>query len=103
MKKIYRALVCCRAGMGSSTLLKIKADQVIRENNYPIETEYGTLDSLMYYKGDLVITMADLAEEIKNNVNYACGVTNIVDKEEMKRQLETFLRAQGEDPESFRK
>ena len=30
---MYRALVCCRAGMGSSMLLKIKADQVINENN----------------------------------------------------------------------
>ena len=26
---MYKALVCCRAGMGSSMLLKIKADQVI--------------------------------------------------------------------------
>ena len=30
---MYNALVCCRAGMGSSMLLKIKADQVISENN----------------------------------------------------------------------
>ena len=29
---MYKALVCCRAGMGSSMLLKIKADQVINEN-----------------------------------------------------------------------
>ena len=36
---MYKALVCCRAGMGSSMLLKIKADQVIKENNFPIETE----------------------------------------------------------------
>ena len=31
---MYKALVCCRAGMGSSMLLKIKADQVINENNF---------------------------------------------------------------------
>ena len=35
---MYKALVCCRAGMGSSMLLKIKADQVISENGYPIQT-----------------------------------------------------------------
>ena len=28
---MFKALVCCRAGMGSSMLLKIKADQVIKE------------------------------------------------------------------------
>ncbi|MEE3487189.1 MAG: PTS sugar transporter subunit IIB [Bulleidia sp.] len=103
MSKVYHALVCCRAGMGSSTLLKIKADQVISENNYPIETEHGNLDSLMYFKGDLVITMSDLSEEIKDQVKYACGVKNIVDKKEMKEQLDKFLRSVGEDPESFKK
>ena len=41
---MYKALVCCRAGMGSSMLLKIKADQVINENNFPIKTEHGNLD-----------------------------------------------------------
>ena len=54
---MYKALVCCRAGMGSSMLLKIKADQVISENGYPIQTEHGNLDSLNGFSGDLVITM----------------------------------------------
>lgn len=88
---IYKALVCCRAGMGSSMLLKIKADQVISENNYPIETEHGNLDSLMYFKGDLVITMEDLAKELKDQVPYSIGIRNIVDKKEMKEKLEAFL------------
>ena len=49
---MYKALVCCRAGMGSSMLLKIKADQVISENGYPIQTEHGNLDSLNGFSGD---------------------------------------------------
>ena len=51
---MYKALVCCRAGMGSSMLLKIKADQVINENNFPIKTEHGNLDSIVGFTGDLV-------------------------------------------------
>ena len=50
---MYNALVCCRAGMGSSMLLKIKADQVINENNLPIVTEHGNLDSLIGFNGEL--------------------------------------------------
>ena len=50
---MYKALVCCRAGMGSSMLLKIKADQVISENGYPIQTEHGNLDSLNGFTGIL--------------------------------------------------
>lgn len=88
---MYKALVCCRAGMGSSMLLKIKADQVISENHFPIRTEHGNLDSLMGFDGDLVITMDDLSAELKDKVPYALGIRNIMDKAEMKTKMEEFL------------
>ena len=88
---MYKALVCCRAGMGSSMLLKIKADQVIKENDFPITTEHGNLDSLVGFTGDLIITMDDLTEELKDKVPYALGIRNIVDKVEMKAKMEKFL------------
>lgn len=88
---MYKALVCCRAGMGSSMLLKIKADQVIRENGFPIETEHGNLDSLIGFTGDLVITMDDLSAELVGKVPYALGIRNIVDKAEMKEKMEAYL------------
>ncbi len=86
---MYKALVCCRAGMGSSMLLKIKADQVI--SGFPIQTEHGNLDSLNGFNGDLVITMDDLSEELKDKVPYALGIRNIMDKAEMKEKMEQFL------------
>lgn len=71
--------------------LKFKADQVINENNFPIKTEHGNLDSIVGFNGDLVITMDDLAGELKDKVPYALGIRNIVDKVEMKSKLEEFL------------
>ena len=88
---MYRALVCCRADMGSSTILKIKADQVIQENGFPIKTEHGNLDSLIGYDGDLVITMSDLADEVESRGLYAVGVINILDKADIKTKLQKFL------------
>ncbi len=90
---MYRALVACRAGMGSSILLKIKVDQVIRENGYPIETEHGNLDSLIGYSGDLIVTMEDLTDELAGKVKYAVGIRNIVDKVEIKQKLEEYLES----------
>lgn len=92
---MYKALVCCRAGMGSSMLLKIKVDQVIKENNYPIETEHGNLDSLIGFKGDLVVTMADLAKELQSQVPYAMGIMNIMSKVEIEKGLEEFLASKN--------
>lgn len=94
----YRALVCCRAGMGSSMMLKIKCDQVIKEKGLPIETEHGNLDSLIGFNGDLVITMSDLTDELNADprVPSAVGITNIVDKGEMKEKLEAWVAEHSE-------
>ncbi len=95
--KKFRALVCCRAGMGSSMMLKIKCDQVIKESNLPIETEHGNLDSLNGFTGDLVVTMSDLTDElaVDPRVPYAVGVKNIVDKAEIRAGLVKYLAEQG--------
>ena len=90
---MYKALVACRAGMGSSMLLKIKSDQVIKENNFEIVTEHGNLDSLIGFNGDLVITMEDLKAELESKVPYAVGIRNIMDKNEIKTKLEEFLNS----------
>ncbi|WP_073293205.1 PTS sugar transporter subunit IIB [Parolsenella massiliensis] len=89
----YRALVCCRAGMGSSMMLKIKCDQVIKEKGLPIETEHGNLDSINGFTGDLVITMSDLTEELSADprVPSAIGITNIVNKGEIAEKLTAWV------------
>lgn len=97
MAKVYQALVCCRAGMGSSMMLKIKCDQVIKEEGLPIETEHGNLDSLIGFSGDLVITMSDLTDELNADprVPAAVGITNIVDKNEIKERLSAWVAEQA--------
>ena len=92
---MYKALICCRAGMGSSMLLKIKVDQVISKNDFKIKTEHGNLDSLIGFNGDLVIMMEDLMDELKDKVPYAIGIRNIMDKEEIKQKLEKFIAAKS--------
>lgn len=92
---MYNALICCRAGIGSSMLLKIKTDQVIEENNFPICTKHGGLDEVYNYDGDLVITMEDLYNELKSRVSSIIGIKNIMDKDEIKSKLEEFLKEKG--------
>ena len=98
MAKTFHALVCCRAGMGSSMMLKIKCDQVINEENLPIETEHGNLDSIVGFTGDLVITMSDLTDELNADprVPSAVGITNIVDKAEIKQKLTAWVAEHAE-------
>ncbi|XOQ15094.1 MAG: PTS ascorbate transporter subunit IIB [Shouchella clausii] len=85
------ALVVCRTGMGSSMMLKIKVDQVVRENNYPIKVSHDTLSAVNQFKGDLLITIEDLILDVKDKVKYVIGIKNLMDKEEIKRKLEKFI------------
>lgn len=86
---MHKALVACRAGVGSSLMLKIKVKEVVRENNFPIEVEHSSLDGLAGFDGDIVITLVDVADELikKNIPQKVVGISNIVDKNEIKEKL----------------
>lgn len=94
---MHKALVACRAGVGSSLMLKIKVSEVVREQGYPIEVEHSSLDGVPGFSGDLIITLTDVAEELqqKKLPQEIIGITNIVDKVEIKDKLERFLNTKG--------
>ena len=97
MAKVYHALVCCRAGIASSMMLEAKCKQVIEEEGLPLETRHGSIDELADFDGDLVITMTDLVDELAADpsVPSAVGITNIVDKAEIKQKLVAWLDARA--------
>lgn len=86
-----KALIACRTGMGSSMMLKIKVDQVVRVNGFSLDVQHSTLDDVKSFKGDLVITMADVADEIKDQVPYVIGINNLMDKKEIETKLKEFF------------
>ncbi|MCY7171191.1 PTS sugar transporter subunit IIB [Streptococcus gallolyticus subsp. gallolyticus] len=90
---MHKALVACRAGVGSSLMLKIKVEEVVRENNFPLEVEHSSLDGLPGFTGDIVITLIDVAEELadKHIPQKIVGINSVVDKEEIKTKLENVL------------
>lgn len=90
---VKRALVACRTGMGSSMMLKIKVQQVVKENGFPIKVYHDNTDAISQFNGDLLITLSDLKEDVKTRVNneYVIGIDNLTDKEEIKTKLLEYL------------
>jgi len=84
---MMRALIACRTGMGSSMMLKIKVDQVLRENNIEMEVTHDDINAVSTFSGDILITMADLVPEMKGRVKYVIGIENLMDKNEIKTKL----------------
>ena len=89
---MHKALIACRAGVGSSLMLKIKVNEV-RENDFPIEVEHASLDAVSGFTGDLIITLTDVANELreKNLQQTIIGINNIVDKKEIKEKIAAAL------------
>ena len=86
-----RGLVVCRTGMGSSMMLRIKLEQVIGENKFPLELEHDVLSAISNYDVDCVITMMDLVEQIKDEAKYVIGINDLMKKVEMKEKIEKFF------------
>ena len=95
----YKALVCCRAGVGSSVILETRVKQVVADEGWPIETTHGSVDQISGFDGDLIVTMSDLGlileDEGKKDLPYVVSVRNIVDAAEIKAGLEGFLKEKG--------
>ncbi|BES64229.1 PTS sugar transporter subunit IIB [Gottschalkiaceae bacterium SANA] len=86
-------LVLCRTGMGSSMMLRIKLDQVIAENNFPLELSHDVMSGANSYNVDLIITMKDLVSEFKDSGVYVIGILDIMDKQYMKAELMKFFES----------
>lgn len=95
MNKKYSVLVACRTGMGSSMMLKIKINQVVRENKFPFEVSHDVIDAAKGLDPDLLITMEDLVPDVKNDVRNIIGIKDIMDKNEIKTKLQNFLGQQN--------
>ncbi|WP_017471418.1 PTS sugar transporter subunit IIB [Amphibacillus jilinensis] len=90
---MYKALVACRAGVGSSLMLKIKTQQVIKEESFPIELEHASLDAVSSFNGELLITLVDVANELKASgiKKDIIGITSITNKAEIKEKLAAYI------------
>ena len=86
-----RGLVVCRTGMGSSMMLRIKLEQVIGENNFPLELEHDVLSAISNYNVDCVITMSDLVKQIEDEAKDVIGINDLMTKAEMKEKIEKFF------------
>ncbi|WP_413733629.1 PTS sugar transporter subunit IIB [Sodalis sp. RH21] len=83
-----KGLIVCRTGMGSSMMLKIKAQRVIDKHGWDIELEHDVLSGLNSYRDiDFVITMKDLSSEVEAAGFRALGITDLMNSDEMEALL----------------
>ena len=88
-----KGLIVCRTGMGSSLMLKIKAQKVIDKHGWDIDLEHDVLSGLRTWQNiDFVITMSDLTDEVEAAGVRAIGITDLMNSEEMESALTSVVQ-----------
>lgn len=89
-----KGLIVCRTGMGSSLMLKIKAQKIIDKHGWNIELEHDVLSGLGTWRDiDFVITMRDLTDEVEAAGFRAVGITDLMNSEEMESALTDIVQS----------
>ena len=88
-----KGLIVCRTGMGSSLMLRIKAQKVIDKHGWDIDLEHDVLSGLRTWQNiDFVITMSDLTDEVEAAGFRAIGITDLMNSEEMESALTSVVQ-----------
>lgn len=86
-----KALVMCRTGMGSSMMLCIKLDKVIKKNKFPLEVQHDVTSGGIPRDVDLIITMQDLVSDFKDSGVYVIGIMDIMNTDYMEQELKKYF------------
>lgn len=83
MKKI-KVLAVCGFGVGSSMILKMKIEEVLKENNINATVLTADVGSASSTPADIIFTSKELEKGIKEKVNVpVIGIKNFINKKEI--------------------
>jgi ascorbate PTS system EIIB component len=90
-----QVLTVCGVGMGSSLILRMTAEEAFRDLGVLAKVEATDLSSAKGTKPDVILGQGMHTAEFEGGAPVVIAVTNFIDKEALKRQLEGPLREAG--------
>jgi PTS system ascorbate-specific IIB component len=89
MGEIRKVLCCCNAGLGSSLIVHMNAEQVLKELGHPeVEVDHSTVSEINPDAADLFVIgsgLSDVAKDIPEEKKVI--LDNLLDKNELKTKL----------------
>lgn len=90
---IHKILCCCGSGLGSSLIVHMNTEEVVKKLGHPeIEVDHSTISDIHEGAADLFVVGGDLADFV-NNVpdDKKIVLKNILDKNELEEKLKAYL------------
>jgi len=77
----------CGMGFGTSMMLKLFIDDILKAEKIKAETLPWDLGSFKGQKADIVVAASDMAMHLKNVDSIVVLIRNLVDKQEIKEKI----------------
>lgn len=88
-----KILVCCGSGLGSSFMIEMNIEKVIKELNLSgIEVNHSDLSSAKGIKADIYVGTRDLATRLEGLGGEVISLNNMIDMNELKEKLTDTLK-----------
>ncbi|MBF4693990.1 PTS sugar transporter subunit IIB [Fusibacter ferrireducens] len=84
---MLRILTVCGAGVGSSMMLKVFTQQILKQEQIEASVNATDISSVDPKSADIIITTSDFANVIRNSTCPIIRIDNLTDKVNLKNQL----------------
>ncbi|NWO13949.1 PTS sugar transporter subunit IIB [Virgibacillus sp.] len=84
---MYKIVTVCGAGVGSSMMLKVFAQQILSNEGVEATVDASDIGSVSADDYDIVITTSDFADILRNSKAKVVKIDNMMDKEFLRTEL----------------
>ncbi|MCM0650135.1 PTS sugar transporter subunit IIB [Clostridium swellfunianum] len=84
---MIKIVTVCGAGVGSSMMLRVFAQQIIEAENIEAEIDAADIGSVNASEYDIVITTSDFANVLRESTAKIVRIDNLMDKNYLKSEL----------------
>lgn len=90
-----KAIITCRAGMGTSTMLTVQVRNVAKKNNWDLDVSHTSIDGIGSFNGDFIIALSDVADDLRTKEKSIpiVGIKNMMDQTEIEQKLAPLMES----------
>ena len=87
-----KVLICCGSGLGSSLMISMNIEEVLKAEGIKADVHHIDLASARGAKVDVMVGTLDIAPQLEGLAPYVVPLKTIFDKKEIREKLVPVLR-----------
>ncbi|WP_018963803.1 PTS sugar transporter subunit IIB [Coprothermobacter platensis] len=95
MSDKLKIVAACGVGMGSSLILKMNIEDVLKELKVPATVDHSDISSLIGTNYDIVVVQTFYADQVKNYGKVVVAVDDFLNKDKLKEKLQEAFKTLG--------